>query len=746
MAVKGSRTQTIPADGVNTSLSASPNFANEVINMRWDSQYGAWKGDRALQSYWHFPQNFAKGSAIPSYYFDQKVDSFYFWKRPGSGEVYIFVEQGGNLYYFFGNKGQGDDYTSASLYTKDIYTVDSNRHIPKANEAGTQYIPYGSKLLIINGHDKPIWFGGNGNWRDFSFTFPCPDIFPLDVQANYQQGQQLEYGTGAPWFSSTGSTLGLGDTDGSLNQYGYRMTWISEDGAESPLSSPKYEVWSVPDNSETAEYKYGIYLELPLCPPQCVARRIYRTKNMKNSKDTTGTFYFLKEIRENGSSMYIDYLGDTFLISEAPSATASSLIRTDYEYGENWDGRIWLGRGDLVIYSDRGIPEQFAATSYFDLGSTVGGKITQIKSYYNNLIIFREHAINIVRSDGSGGYTISTLSSSIGTKASNAIQFCPKLGLVFVNVEGIYVLTGGLDGGSQVDVRKISEPVNEYWKDLNDAAIAKVTAAYSEAEKELWIHFPAGYSWIPSKGLVIHTDRKDPQFSYRKPRFDINQNLWTFNRIGVDEVGRFIIGSAPNWTDGDNIDSRNTLFGPLHVWCASHYQGQTATIIGNVDGAITYQINPVMPTSKLWESTWIEFEGQKTRVFSVEVDLLAWGDIELVCGWQQDHFLVENQTKPQKQAYTDYVYTDKEPPIQVGIAGSDGITKAPFIIGESQIHGERKITLRFDVNTGLISSFRFKLFGEILAPFTVISYRLVSNAEGIKPLNQSINLNPGSPR
>jgi hypothetical protein len=744
MAIKGAKTKTITALGVNGSLSATPQYASEIVDLRFDSNLGAWISDRSLQPYWKFPNNFVKPTATPAFYFDEKVDSFYFWKRPGSGEVYIFVEQAGTLYYFFGNKGQGTSYTG-TYYENDIHTVDDKRHIPKAGEAGTQYIPYGSKLLIINGYDKPIWFGGNGNWRDFSFTFPAPDIFPANVQANYQQGEELEYGTGAPWFS-TSSTLGLGDIDHTLNQYGYRMSWITEDGAESPLSSPWYEVWRVPDNSGTAEYKYGIYLELPFAPEGCVARRLYRTKNMKDSKDTTGEFFFLKEIKENSSEMYIDYMGDTFLVSLAPSATASSMIRSDYAYGENWDGRVWLAKGDTVIYSDKGIPEQFAATSYFDLGNTVGGKVTQIKAYYNNLIIFRENAVNIVRPNGSGGYTFSTVSTSIGTVASNAIQFVPRLGLTFVTVDGIYSLTGGFDGGSRIEIKKISDAVNEEWKTCNDASIARVTSAYSDVEKELWIHYPADYSTVPSRGIVIHTDMQEPQFSFRKALNPINDNLWTFNRLGVDEVGRFIVGSSPNWTDDNNIDSRTTLFGPLHVWCASHFHGQTATITSNVDGTITYQVAQVLSTKKSWESSWIEFEGAKVRVFSVEVDIIAWGDVEMKVAWYADHFLTDNETKPQKQAYSDYVFTKEEPPVSVGPAGANGVTNNPFIVGESLIHGHRKITLRFDVNTGLVGSFKFKLLGEILDPFTVVSYRLTTSSEAIKPLNQSINLNAGSPR
>lgn len=80
MAVKGNKTRTIPAMGVDGSISAPPQNASEVLNMRWDSALGSWISDRALQSFWQFPQNFEKTSSMWEGYFTENVDSFFFGK------------------------------------------------------------------------------------------------------------------------------------------------------------------------------------------------------------------------------------------------------------------------------------------------------------------------------------------------------------------------------------------------------------------------------------------------------------------------------------------------------------------------------------------------------------------------------------------------------------------------------------------------------------------------------------------
>jgi hypothetical protein len=745
MALKQNKSKFIQAEGIDSAIVTPISNASSILNMRLDTSLGGWINDRGLLPYWKFPSTFSWGGSL--HYFEEKVDSFFIWKKPGSGQVYHFVEQGGYLYYFLGNKGQGSTYSGSAYYDNDIFEIDSGRNIPRKNEAGTQYIPFGKKLLILNGVDKPIWFQGADNWRDFSFTIPTPSIDPITIQPTYTQNEQLLSGTGTPYFLST-EPIGLGDTTGDTNLYYYKFSYITEDGAESPLSSAEGIEWAVPQEpAEGGEYKFGITINLPICTEACAARRLYRTKNVRVDNDASAqpqVFYFLKQINENCSDFYIDYFADTSLITEAPSNLSSSIINTDFAFGENWDGRMWLAKGDLLIYSDKGIPEQFPQLNQFDLGNLDGGDITQIQSYYNNLIVFRENAINIVRPDGRGGYTFGTISSSVGTLAANSVHLNPRQGLMFANIEGIWVLSGGLDGGSLITINKISNFIDDEWAEINQAAIAKVVAAYSPKEEESWFHYPTGYEEVPSKGVIVHTAYQKPQFSIRAAQDEADDILFYFSAIGTDVNGNFVLGAKPTLTDARNIGSETSLFGPLHVWCANPYWSQTATVTNNEDG-LTWSVAETNWIQAEWESAWIHFELGAVRIFSVELELIARGDTDLKLFYYKDHEVADQVTPVQKQAESKVVFTLEEPPVTVGSSFST-ITKNPFVIETSQIHGARKIRLRFDVNTGLVNQFKFKVQGDQPVPFQLLGFRLNTAGESMSILNQAINIQASQPR
>ena len=147
-----------------------------------------------------------------------------------------------------------------------------------------------------------------------------------------------------------------------------------------------------------------------------------------------------------------------------------------------------------------------------------------------------------------------------------------------------------------------------------------------------------------------------------------------------------------------------------------------------------------------WESSWIAFDVGTARVFSVELDVIAYGDIGMTMDYQVDYSPTRNFTTAQKQTEGKVLYTDKEPPVSVGPAGPDGITKNPWVINSSEVQGERKVRLRFDVNTGLINQFRFRVMGDIRVPFTIMGYRLNVNSEATPLINQSTNLQKGQSR
>lgn len=740
--MKNSKTSIIPAGGVGDSIESKMTSASSIVNMRWNQDNQSWINDRAFQSWWKFPSSLAWDTTpapliTGDIFLGSKVDSHYFWKK-NTGEAYIFIEQGGVLYVQYGNKGQGSNYSGFSYFFDDTVVISTGRQ-----KTSSQYIPYGDRLLILNGFDPPIWLKSPTSFREFGFTLPTPRPEVNPVQPSYTQNKPLETGTGAPYFYLS-SINGLGDTTGKTNNYFWKLSYITDTGSESPLSNYENQSWIVDQDATYSEFKFGMVMQLPVCPKGTVARRLYRTKNCLDNQEN---YFFIKEIEENGSTFYVDYLSDTHLITLSPSTIDSSIIQTDYKYGEAWDGRIWLGKQKKLIYSDRGLPEQFNATNFFDLGNTIGGNITAIKAYYNNLVVFRETAINIVRFS-QNGYSFSTISTSIGTVSSRAITTIPRLGLTFVNEEGVWVLTGGLDGGSTIKIEKISKEIDLEWHSANKSALGSVIAAYSEAEKELWIHYPYGYSKTPNKGVVLHLERGGLSWSFRKAIKEINNNLFMFSSLAVDFAGRFVFGSVPNWsTSWDTASNTTNLFGPLHVWCASTYQCQTATLSSKVDGIYTYTIANVEKIASEWVSSWFEWQNGSLQIFAVELDMIAQGDTGVVVEWTKDFQLdFEVQTK-QLQADGKLLFTPKEPPVTVdGTVPYSSITKNPFKVNKSRIYNQRKLRLRFDVATMMCDNFKFILRPSTNEVFEIVGFKIDHKATEMPRINQSIRLKRGQAR
>ena len=738
--MKVSKTDRIPAGAVDDSINAPMTTASSIINMRWNGDTSGWINDRALQPWWQFPSTFTWNDGAPDIsgeiLLGSKVDSVYFWKKP-TGEIYTFIEQGGTLYVQYGNKGQGTAY-AGSYFFNDIVVIATDRQIRTS-----QFIPYGNRLLILNGFDAPIWFNNPLDFRGFGCSLPTPSIDVISINADYPQDQLLTTGTGAPYFD-TDSIYGLGDTTGKRNNYYWKMTYVLDSGAESPLSASENINWVVPQDATYDEYKFGAVMQLPIAPKGTVARRLYRTKNCLNNEES---YYFLKEFSENASTFYIDVIGDIYLVTPAPTTTAAALIATDYQTGENWDGRIWLAKDKKIIYSEQGIPEQFGALSFFDLGNTIGGNITALKAYYNNLIVFRENAINIIRFSQSG-YSLATVSSSVGTTSPNAITIVPKFGLTFVNDEGVWSMGGGLDGGSTIQIRKISISIDGEWQTINRAALSSIISSYSPEEKELWIHYPYGYETTPTRGVVLHVEREGIAWSLRKAVTKADDLLFNFSAMTTDLTGRFVFGSVPNWsTTWNTLNATNNLFGALHVWCASHYHSQTAQLTSKVDNVYVYTVSKLAKIKAEWASNWFEWQNGMVRVYSVEVELIAKGDTKAAVDYTKDYQLDITATAGQKQTDSGVVFTTKEPPVTVDSTTSYGsITKNPFVVNSSRIHNQRKVVLRFDCRTELCNNFKFTFRPDIRESIELLSFKIDHKAQEVPKLNQSTRLQKGQPR
>jgi hypothetical protein len=744
MAVKGKVVKFSTAPDIDQNWKDLTGGAEDIRNFRVDTNGLGWLCDRGIEPWWRAPVSYTNQAntvnSLQRAWLEKRVDSFFVWNKTNTEQVYYIVEQGGYLYYVMGNKGafpNGD-------IDDDIYVISSGRHIRKVNEVGTQYIPFGNKLLIINGVDKPIWFYGGEKTRDFGFTIPTPEPQVIDIKPSYRGGvlNRLEQNTASPDFGAT-SPLGLGDLENnSFSNYSWKMSFILDTGAESPLSSAASQSWAIQDAAE--ERKFGVFIsDFPVGIEGTVARKLYRTKNQRRSYDNNGRdqiFYEAMIIRDNSTTQLIDVTADSALVTEAPSLNASDIISTTYITGAAWESRMWLAGGKnhptRIIYSDRGIPEQFGQFSYFDVGNTDGGHITGLYPFYNNLLVFRERSIDIIRSSG-GAFTISNLSSNVGTTAINTIRLVPDVGVVFLSKDGFFVLTGGLDGGSAIQIRNLTNKISKEMEKVNVSALQRAFAVYSDKEKEYWCHYARRGSDIPSRGIVLH--QRTGQISFRGATDKANEYLYLFTAGATDSNGNIIFGTQPTWLFG-GLPSTSATVGAkgylvnLQVWSAADYWGQQWTNAGTSQEGFNYTtVNFAPQQENIWESNWFDFGDAsiKHRAFSVEVEMVTYGDRDVFLDWGYDYDATWYEAGAQKISKQEVLFTTKEDPV---FNSDASITKSPFTIGQSAVKSPRKVVIRWDINTALVDTIRFRL--RSTSTYHLLAYKIAYDSREQKALNQ----------
>ena len=744
MSVKGNTIKFKQAPTLDQRWKDNAGSAERIQNFRVDPQGDGWLADRGIEPWRDFSgAEILSSETTP--YLDSQVDSQFVWTKQSTGQVYHFIEQGGELYYLWGNNGSP---VSPSAYWADKITIGKGRRIRKLGDAGTQYIPFGNRLLILNGYDKPIWFYGDNKFRDFGFSIATPELEALQVQQVYDAVNDLQVGIGYPRYGSS-SVQGLGDTGNTdTSFYSYRMSFVSDTGSESPLGNITSVFWT---NEEGYTFKHGVFLnDVATGKKGIVARKIYRTKNQRLAQDNTSRdqlFYLVKTIEDNSTTDFIDTIPDTYLTALAPALTDSTTISTTYQFGAAWNNRLWLGGGPdhptRIIYSQQGLPEQFGSFNYFDVGAASGGHITQLFAYYNNLIVFREKSIEIIR-DNNGVLTISQLTPDVGTTASNTICLVPNVGVVFLNKDGIYSISGGLDGGSQVSVQKISDLIGKEVQNINIPALPNCCAAYSKKEKEYWLHYCRKGLTYPTRGIVIHT--YNGAFSFRGSNDKDKEYLWAFTTIQADPDGNFILGTKPDWRTTLGVPSNPNTTGSigrlvgLQVWSGAPFWGKSL-----IAGALQqetyreYTGNEVALWSNVWESNWMDFGDSsiKHRVFSVEMEMVSYGDNPVELEWGQDYDVTWNSAGTCKISKPELLFTKNEDPV-FGPADAT-ITKHPFVIGTDILKAGRKVFIRWDVNTALVDNFRFRVFQADGKPFHILGFNIVFSSRDQAPLNQRAN-------
>lgn len=758
-------TPEIEAGGLNQRYRAPPNAASNLTgHFHPDPNGGGWANDRGIEPLIPAETSTTFTTAdIPSALAPVRFLSVI--TRHNAGEVYYLYEQNGDLKYDHGNKGTVAGQRQTSI-------LDSGRKIPKPDDCGTQITTYGRFNILVNGYNRMLKWWGRELVSNFGFVSPTPTPVISNVQPDYitylyLSDTSVPHPYNATWYKrlekgntcirfSASSYYGLGNPDkGELNRFDYRISFISDTGSESPLSSPVSTSWRFDDITDfdpikvgavvsgtspaKLDYyaaKYGVYIsDLPTGPQGTVARRIYRTKNRGDGITGAAEIYYLvKQIDNNADSTYIDITPDQDLNVPAPSAADSVTISSQWKYCATWNNSVWLAGGEMnpygIIYSKPGVPEQFGLANTFDVGLREGGAITALVPFYDVLLVFRERSIEIITYNN-GGYSISTLDSNVGTTATNTIKLVGGVGVMFLNKDGVFAITGSVRGGAVYEVKKMSEQIEKEMGRISLSALARSTATYSEREKEYWVHYPVDGDTENTRGSVYHTFNAEWSFRYSDGIFE-DGNGMPYTHLASDPNGWIIIGLKPTVVP-DALGRRGYPGVGLQVWSATRHSGKilTSPVVDPQGGTTSYTITNVAKETDLWESTWQDFgdDSKKKRVIYVEVEVITSGENAIQLDWATDWGYVYTSSGGQKPLKSENIGTTFSE-ATYGTGGGNPAVWGTSVWSQSQV-----TRLRWDIGSSLIGQFKFKLSSSNM--FQVLSYKIEAVGSQQKVINQN---------
>lgn len=517
--------QTPVPGGIETRLQQNPQNASEAQNLRIDKRTGGWSTRVGYEPYvtgatdW---DPFASVGPVTSLHVAQALT--------GGARQHILFEEDGNLHLVY----------EASGTTTLLRTLATDRHVPAPTEAGSWYTDTAYGTVITNGVDRPVivkpWPLGTAA----ESTSALPQVIrgfgfegrPAPALANLVKPYPASPGTNPPKISGGGAVtlwcptagdavpdggrwgIGLGKNEstdpGAESLFAWSVSFVTDTGSEGPLSTPAEQSWELPGSAEG--FRNGCAVNLPTGPQGVVARKLYRTANYsedaKNPEDTA--LYLIDIIRNNVDTIFFDAVRTANLGNPAPERLTLPLPAPAARFSALFAGCMFLDGGvaepRTLFFSTAGLIEQFPDTNFIELASR-GGGITALFPHYNDLLVFREESIDVVRRNEGGGFTVSTISDSVTCRAPHSIATVPGLGVVFLARDGVYALTGGFEGGATSDLINLTVTLDGLIERITPDLHPRAVAVYSSKEREYQLHVPVDGNDRPNLGLVLHLDR-----------------------------------------------------------------------------------------------------------------------------------------------------------------------------------------------------------------------------------------------
>jgi len=688
-----------PVKGIDIREPQGPGVASMLLNATFNPETNSWSNDVGYERY--FP-NKTDFTPFPGGVPRKTIDSLYNFEKHNGAQQWLLFEADGTLYYVDGA-------------SQVIEALQTGRTVPGNGEPGSYYNVFGKYVCITNGIDSPLKYRGYNNIMPLGWSqAPSPpgiwrlapvwsgadnDAQRASIPATEGYLEANTYIAENSFDSSDQSGLGS-TTDGDKNKFRYKLSLINEAGSESPISSESDSVqWTTADDILGNFNTQCVFLNnLTTGPAGTVGRRLYRTKNMYDTTD--GIYYFVDYIPNNYSTSYVDNKADDQLGSQAPDSIDSVVFpASKCRFSATFKGCLFIDGGQSdgtkLFYSEPLQPDTFRATGLFNVGTRKGGDITGLYTFNNQLLVFRDSAIDIVRGDAVRGFELVPWTQGIGTRSAFTITDIPGGGIVFLANDGVYNIAGssGLDGGATLKIEKISESIGNVIEKKSFDLAGKACAVFSPKWKEWHCYFPAYGSSDRIQGIVLHVP--SGYWSTREG-FDIScittdfsgNIIWGNNARNGSTVPTLpIIPFQREW--GLFVISRKRAMGTL--WTGGQL---TATLTDNIAPAFQ------------WRSQWHDFgsEGLKKAVKYVYIYALSRGNNKIHLNYYADHSWEQQTAHPDQQWQWD---DRRNQPVFGSVVGT--VEDHVSIIDTDRWQDKVVTPIRFDISNKYLTDFAFEI-------------------------------------
>lgn len=702
-----------PIKGVDVREPQPEGASSQLINAVYNSEIQSWSNDLGYERYFPNKTVFLPFPTTP-------VNSLYNFERHNGAQQWLLFESGGTLFFVVGGNGGS------------LTTLKTGRTVPAPGEPGSWYNVFSRYAVITNGLDSPLKYRGYTQLQQLGWDRkpnpPTPAALAPNPNSNTSRLQSqpatvtLVTVNSAlrPTSFASEDTQGLGDpTAAALNKYYWKVALINENGSVSPVSVPSSALrWTTTADTFGNVNSMVCYLSnLPIGPKGTVGRLLYRTKNQGPATSDDANFYFVTYIENNTQTTYFDEKSDAELGSLAPNDSDSiTFPASQCKYSATFKGCLFVDGGQAdgtkLFYSEALQLDTYKASSIIDLGTRKGGNITGLYTYYNQLLVFRDSAIDMVRGDASSGFQLAPFAQGIGTKSPHTITFVPGLGVLFLGNDGVYAISGGLDGGSTLSINNISQGIGTLLEKRAVDVLGQACAAYSPKFKEWQCYFPAFGTDNKIMGIVYHVEG-----GYWSQREGFNAGAVT-----TDFDGNVIFGNNTGEVGAkvDEVQNESGLF----VVSRRHACGTVWDSTGGPNPTFTLKDNK--PCVFTWRSKWHDFgyPGIKKFVKYVYVYAAGRGSNKVSLSYYKDHSWETETVHPDQEWQWD---DNKNQPYYNNI-----IDDYAAVIGTSRWQDKVITPIRFDISNKAVSDFAFEIKTEEAVEF--IGYAVEYEVNGTQTI------------